>query len=88
MGSQRVRTSALAELNRLFQRVLTSLPDLGANIRGNLVESSTGPSSSWTLEVSVQLSAEEGEYILGSFIPDRAENSPEESTEGRIDAVE
>ena len=52
-------------------RIVTHLPSLGA--RACLVQGGD-IGSSWTMELSVPLSADEGDFLLGSFIPDRAES--------------
>ena len=52
-------------------RVITYLPELA--VQGCLVEG-RGINLAWTMELSIPLSAEEGEFLLGSFIPDRAES--------------
>jgi hypothetical protein len=53
-------------------RTVTWLPE---GLHGRLVES-TGPSSSWSLELSLPLSRSEGEAAFSSFVPGRPD-SPE-----------
>ena len=65
------RTANLGAVGSQRSRIVSHLPQLAA--QGCLVEG-RGINLSWTMELSIPLSADEGKFLLGSFIPDRAES--------------
>ena len=67
------RTANLGAVGSQRSRIVTHLPQLGARAR---LQQGRDIGSSWTMELSIPLNVDEGDFILGSFLPDRAESPP------------